>query len=159
MDWCCCAQVAWAPGRGVKGREWKDYWEAELGVSYLPWGALHARWALSALSLDALEDGGAVDEDTLPPWLPPRVSQSQYSLFSLCMFTYTYERQDMMQIALKRLPNGGGGAQKKGTRIRPLTLYPRSGSRHIAPIQSYDRDMNLYLELYLQVILIIQYVW
>ncbi|XP_063534977.1 SR-related and CTD-associated factor 4 [Cydia strobilella] len=66
--------VAWAPGKGVKGREWKDYWEAELGVSYLPWGALQQRWALGALSLDALEDGGAVDEETLPPWLPPRVS-------------------------------------------------------------------------------------
>ncbi|PZC70368.1 hypothetical protein B5X24_HaOG202009, partial [Helicoverpa armigera] len=60
--------VAWAPGKGVKGREWKDYWEAELGVAYLPWGALQARWALGALSLDALEDGGSVDEDTLPPW-------------------------------------------------------------------------------------------
>jgi hypothetical protein len=32
-------------------------------------------------------------------------SQSQYSLFSLGMFTYTYEHQDI-QIALKRLPGG-----------------------------------------------------
>ncbi|KAJ2951232.1 hypothetical protein O0L34_g5631 [Tuta absoluta] len=69
--------VAWAPGKGVKGREWKDYWEAELGVSYLPWSGLHAQWLLGALSLDALEDGGAVDEETLPPWLPPRVSDAQ----------------------------------------------------------------------------------
>jgi hypothetical protein len=37
-------------------------------------------------------------------------SQSQYSLFSLGMFTYTYERQDIIQIALKRLPGGPGGA-------------------------------------------------
>jgi hypothetical protein len=37
-------------------------------------------------------------------------SQSQYSLFSLGMFTYTYEHQDIIQIALKRLP----GAVKKG---------------------------------------------
>ncbi|CAK1555286.1 unnamed protein product [Leptosia nina] len=65
--------VAWAAGKGVKGREWKDYWEAELGVAYLPWTALHARWVLGALSLDALEEGGAVDEETLPPWLPPRL--------------------------------------------------------------------------------------
>ncbi|CAH4033918.1 unnamed protein product [Pieris brassicae] len=65
--------VAWAAGKGVKGREWKDYWEAELGVAYLPWSALHARWVLGALSLDALEEGGAVDEETLPPWLPPRI--------------------------------------------------------------------------------------
>jgi hypothetical protein len=33
----------------------------------------------------------------------PKV-KSQYSLFSLGMFTYTYERQDIIQIALKRLP-------------------------------------------------------
>ncbi|CAH0586815.1 unnamed protein product [Chrysodeixis includens] len=65
--------VAWAPPKGVKGRDWKDYWEADAGVAYLPWPALHKRWALGALSLDALEDGGAVDEDTLPPWLPPRI--------------------------------------------------------------------------------------
>jgi hypothetical protein len=35
-------------------------------------------------------------------------SQSQYSLFILGMFTYTYERQDIIQIALKRLPGRGG---------------------------------------------------
>jgi hypothetical protein len=39
-------------------------------------------------------------------------SQSQYSLFSLVIFTYTYERQYIIQIALKRLP-GRGGAPKK----------------------------------------------
>lgn len=71
-------KVAWAPGKGVKGREWKDFWEADLGVSYLPWASLHQRWQLGALSLDALEEGGSVDEETLPPWLPPRVSQSLY---------------------------------------------------------------------------------
>jgi hypothetical protein len=31
---------------------------------------------------------------------------SQYTLFSLGMFTYTYERHDIIQIALKRLPEG-----------------------------------------------------
>ena len=73
--------MAWAAGKGVKGREWKDYWEAELGVAYLPWAALHARWLLGALSLDALEDGGAVDEETLPPWLPPRVRINVFFCF------------------------------------------------------------------------------
>ncbi|XP_048485585.1 SR-related and CTD-associated factor 4 [Plutella xylostella] len=65
--------VAWAPGKGVKGREWKDYWEVEHGVSYLPWARLQQLWRLGALSMDALEDGGSVDEETLPPWLPPRI--------------------------------------------------------------------------------------
>jgi hypothetical protein len=40
--------------------------------------------------------------------ITPVRSQRQYSLFSLGMFTYTYERQDMIQIALKRLPGGAG---------------------------------------------------
>lgn len=75
-------QVAWAPGKGVKGREWKEQWEAELGVSYLPWAALQARWALGELQLDALEDGGMVDEETLPPWLPPRVTNTNLNYFT-----------------------------------------------------------------------------
>jgi hypothetical protein len=41
-------------------------------------------------------------------------NQSQYSLFSLGMFTYTYERQDIIQIALKRLPGGRERRKKKG---------------------------------------------
>jgi hypothetical protein len=40
-------------------------------------------------------------------------SQSQHSLFSLGMFTYTYERQDIIQIALKRLPRKGWGERRK----------------------------------------------
>jgi hypothetical protein len=35
-------------------------------------------------------------------------TQTQNTLFSLGMLTYTYERQDIIQIALKRLPGGGG---------------------------------------------------
>jgi hypothetical protein len=35
-------------------------------------------------------------------------TQTQNTLFSLGMLTYTYERQDIIQIALKRLPGGRG---------------------------------------------------
>jgi hypothetical protein len=45
-------------------------------------------------------------------------SQSQYSLFSLVMFTYKYERQDIIQIALKRLPGGGERLKKKVSPIK-----------------------------------------
>jgi hypothetical protein len=41
---------------------------------------------------------------------------SPYSLFSLGMFTYTSERQDIIQIALKRLP--GGGERRKISFVR-----------------------------------------
>jgi hypothetical protein len=50
-------------------------------------------------------------------------SQSQYSLFSLGMFTYTYERQDIIQIALKRLPGEGERCKKKGLSDLVLLLH------------------------------------
>ena len=63
--------LAWAPGKGVKAKEWKDFWEVTDGVSYIPWSRLHhggggvgmtpADWA-------TLEEGGSFDEETLPPW-------------------------------------------------------------------------------------------
>ncbi|GLH05490.1 Sex-lethal homolog [Gryllus bimaculatus] len=56
--------LAWAPGRGVKGKEWKDYWEVDLGVSYIPWDKLSRD-----SDLDAVEEGGMIDEETLPDWL------------------------------------------------------------------------------------------
>ena len=57
-------QLAWAPGKGVKGKEWKDYWEVEHGVSYIPWSKLSRD-----CDLDALEEGGMVDEETVPEWI------------------------------------------------------------------------------------------
>lgn len=59
-------QLAWAPGKGVKGKEWKDYWEVELGVSYIPWNKLIN---ITDQDLELLEEGGMIDEDTLPPYL------------------------------------------------------------------------------------------
>jgi hypothetical protein len=41
------------------------------------------------------------------------------------MFTYTYERQDIIQIALKRLPGGGERRRKKGLSDLALLLLLR----------------------------------
>jgi hypothetical protein len=41
------------------------------------------------------------------PCSHPNLRINQNTLFSLGMLTYTYERQDIIQIALKRLPGGG----------------------------------------------------
>jgi hypothetical protein len=57
-------QLAWAPGKGVKGKEFKDYWEVELGCSYIPWMRIPRDF-----DLDALEEGGMIDEETMPDWL------------------------------------------------------------------------------------------
>lgn len=48
----------------MKGKEWKDYWEVELGVSYIPWNKLIN---VTDQDLELLEEGGMIDEDTLPP--------------------------------------------------------------------------------------------
>ncbi|KAH9380922.1 hypothetical protein HPB48_008417 [Haemaphysalis longicornis] len=53
--------MAWAPGKGVKGKELKDYWEVDLGVSYIPLDKLPAN-----VDLSALEEGGVLDQDSLP---------------------------------------------------------------------------------------------
>lgn len=57
-------QLAWAPGKGVKAKEWKDFWEVDQGVSYIPWAKFS-----QLTDLEALEEGGSFDEETLPPWM------------------------------------------------------------------------------------------
>lgn len=56
--------LAWAPGKGVKGKDLKDYWEGDLGVSYIPWNKIK-----EDIDLEMLEDGGMIDEDTMPAWM------------------------------------------------------------------------------------------
>ncbi|XP_059608121.1 SR-related and CTD-associated factor 4 [Phlebotomus argentipes] len=56
--------ISWATGKGVKSKEWKDYWDLDLGVSYIPWPKID-----HTTDLVALEEGGMFDEDTLPEWL------------------------------------------------------------------------------------------
>lgn len=48
----------------MKGREWKDYWEVEYGVSYIPWNKL-----TKETDYDLLEEGGMLDQETMPDWL------------------------------------------------------------------------------------------
>ena len=31
-----CFQLAWAPGKGMKDKQWRDYWDVDLGASYIP---------------------------------------------------------------------------------------------------------------------------
>uniref|UniRef100_A0A0K8SSQ2 Protein SCAF8 n=4 Tax=Lygus hesperus TaxID=30085 RepID=A0A0K8SSQ2_LYGHE len=56
--------LAWAPGKGLKDKEWKEYWQVENGVSYIPWDKLSENTDFARL-----EEGGVIDEETLPEWL------------------------------------------------------------------------------------------
>lgn len=55
-------KVAWAPGIGVKDAEYKDLWDVELGVTYIPWEKLPQ-------DLTHLMEGGMIDEETVPDHL------------------------------------------------------------------------------------------
>lgn len=56
--------ISWAPGKGVKSKEWKEYWDLETGVSYIPWSKLD-----ESVDFEALEEGGMIDEESAPTWL------------------------------------------------------------------------------------------
>lgn len=62
--------LAWAPGKGVKGKDLKDYWEGDLGVSYIPWVKIKPD-----IDLEMLEDGGTIDEDTMPAWMKAKAAE------------------------------------------------------------------------------------
>lgn len=65
--------ISWAAGKGVKSKQWKDYWDLDLGVSYIPWDKLDQN-----TDFEQLEDGGMFDEDSMPAWLKEKLkSQSQ----------------------------------------------------------------------------------
>ena len=52
----------------MKGREWKDYWEGDYGVSYIPWSKL-----TKDTDYDLLEEGGMLDQETMPEWLKSKL--------------------------------------------------------------------------------------
>ncbi|KAK7503094.1 hypothetical protein BaRGS_00005720 [Batillaria attramentaria] len=55
-------RVAWAPGVGVKESNFRDLWDVELGVTYIPWNKLPG-------DISPLLEGAIIDEDSLPEHL------------------------------------------------------------------------------------------
>ncbi|KAL7847336.1 hypothetical protein SRHO_G00223160 [Serrasalmus rhombeus] len=53
-------KIAWALNKGIKS-EFKQYWDVELGVTYIPWSKVRAE------DLDDFKEGGVLDTDTLSP--------------------------------------------------------------------------------------------
>ncbi|KAG5679948.1 hypothetical protein PVAND_009483 [Polypedilum vanderplanki] len=62
--------LSWAAGKGVKGKEWKDYFDQTLGVTYIPYSKL-----THTTDFEALEEGGMYDEETLPTWVKEKMKQ------------------------------------------------------------------------------------
>lgn len=63
--------ISWAAGKGVKGKEWKDYWDLDTGISYIPYNKLS-----NSTDFESLEEGGMFDEDSMPVWLKEKLKSS-----------------------------------------------------------------------------------
>ena len=48
----------------MKDKQWKDHWDVDLGVSYIPIDKLDPQ-----TDMPLLESGGMFDEDTMPEWM------------------------------------------------------------------------------------------
>lgn len=64
--------ISWAAGKGVKSKEWKDYFDQTLGVTYIPYVKLTHN-----TDFEAVEEGGMYDEDTTPVWVKEKLKQPQ----------------------------------------------------------------------------------
>lgn len=64
--------ISWAAGKGVKSKEWKDYFDQTLGVTYIPFNKL-----THLTDFEALEEGGMYDEETMPVWVKEKLKQPQ----------------------------------------------------------------------------------
>lgn len=53
-------QIAWALNKGIKA-DYKQYWDVELGVTYVPWDKVKPE------ELESFCEGGMLDSDTLNP--------------------------------------------------------------------------------------------
>ncbi|XP_008425450.1 splicing factor, arginine/serine-rich 15 isoform X1 [Poecilia reticulata] len=53
-------KIAWALNKGIKP-DFKQYWDVELGVTYVPWSKVRED------QLEELKEGGMLDMDTLSP--------------------------------------------------------------------------------------------
>ncbi|XP_061902748.1 SR-related and CTD-associated factor 4-like [Entelurus aequoreus] len=53
-------KIAWALNKGIKA-DLKEYWNVELGVTYVPWSKVRED------QLEELKEGGVLDGDTLSP--------------------------------------------------------------------------------------------
>lgn len=62
--------ISWAAGKGVKSKEWKDYFDQTLGVTYIPVLKLS-----QATDFVTLEEGGMYDDETMPIWVKEKLKQ------------------------------------------------------------------------------------
>jgi RNA recognition motif-containing protein len=84
--------ISWAAGKGVKSKEWKDYFDQSLGCTYVPNGKL-----THATDFVALEEGGMYDEDSMPAWVKEKIKQQNQPAVSAVMQPQFFPAVDTSQ--------------------------------------------------------------
>lgn len=80
--------------KGIKA-DYKQYWDVELGVTYIPWSKVRED------QLEELKEGGMLDVDTLSPGKKNKKGEKKekmktlyFELFSLIYFCYLIKRSN-----------------------------------------------------------------
>lgn len=132
--------ISWATGKGVKSKEWKDYWEVDLGVSYIPWSKLS-----HATNFDALEEGGMFDEDSMPEWLKLHVKQPKTGgAGNSALDVAAAVAAAQMFDASHPPPLGGPGGGLAGMPlVPPFGLPPGAAARLLPPPMAIPMGLSL----------------
>ena len=127
-------QIAWAPGQCMKEKQWKDYWDVELGVSYIPFDKLDPQ-----IDMTVLEDGGMFDEETMPEWMKSmRNPDSSLAQPGLAQQQFMQQQQEMQQLpgpppGFVRIPEGMSPAMVQ-QQVEPVHLpVPGAGPPVMSP--------------------------
>lgn len=80
--------------KGIKA-DYKQYWDVELGVTYIPWSKVRED------QLEELKEGGMLDVDTLSPGKKnkkggkkEKMKTLYFELFNLIYFCYLIKRSN-----------------------------------------------------------------
>ena len=116
----------------MKEKQWKDYWDVELGVSYIPIDKLDPQ-----IDLTVLEDGGMFDEETMPEWMKSMRS-GVMAKPGLAQQQFMQQQQEMNQLpgpppGFVRIPEGMSPAmgQQQGEPIH--VPVPGAGPPGMSP--------------------------
>uniref|UniRef100_A0AAY4E8J6 Uncharacterized protein n=1 Tax=Denticeps clupeoides TaxID=299321 RepID=A0AAY4E8J6_9TELE len=98
-------KIAWALNKGIKS-DLKQYWDVELGVTYVPWSKVKAD------DLDGFKEGGMLDPDSLSPGKDPPRSP-------LCCTSHSVKKKKKKSACLSlcvcrlALQSGGAGGDRR----------------------------------------------
>lgn len=100
-------KITWAPGKGMKNKEFKDYWESDIGCSFIPHSSI-----TEEIDLDQLEEGSVIDEDSMSDNLK-EIRKRQRK-----------QKENMSQIAKSTIDMSLIGTQIISNPVVPLAAFP-----------------------------------